>query len=225
MKPLIIIVIAILGLFILMTGIQGKPSFPLLFPILVVTFIAGWYLNRQIQKDHEENLKRGVRYEMEEKEAQHWLHHSFVPKTKLLLQRELKIIIAATGIALLLFTFVWSFFISGLLYAVLYTLFAILVFALFVVYVLHSDKFYKKIFNYLPRSLHSYRKNDWVHGYVLLLPFVTFCIIVYSILFSAGSMFTKILTIPLYMFFFTLFFICLYCLQYLYREFARGEEK
>src|SRR5579864_1871345 len=106
------VVFIILALILL--TMQSNPPFIFLFPILLFTLVISWYLYKEIKRDNEENLKRGIRYMQEEAEAQRWLHKSFVPKVRSLAKKELQNIIYASGIVLLSFIFLWSFFVSGL---------------------------------------------------------------------------------------------------------------
>lgn len=84
---------------------QNNLSFLFLFPILLATLFISWYLYKEIQRENEENLKRGIRYMQEEAEAQQWLHKSFSPKARALAKKELRAIIIASGVVLLSFIF------------------------------------------------------------------------------------------------------------------------
>ncbi len=224
-KNIIIIVTVFIAVFTLIFGTQGNLSYFLLFPILILTFLAGWYLNGEIQKDHEENLKRGIRYAQEEEEAQHWLHQSAVPKTRLLLNKERRNVIVLSGVLLLGFILLWSFFINGLVLALLYTLTAGLLYIGFAFYILHAPKKVKSLYKHFPKSVQHYRHNNWVHGYLLLLPFITVGFFLLSLINSGGDIIRTLLGIPVFIFFFTLLYISLYCVNYLYQEYKAEEER
>src|SRR6266581_4549881 len=86
---------------VILTMTQSSSSFLFVLPILLLTFGVSWYLYKEIQKEHEEDLKRSIRYIKEEKEAQIWLHDSFIPKVKTLAKKEMRMIILTNGIVLM----------------------------------------------------------------------------------------------------------------------------
>jgi hypothetical protein len=220
-ERLLAIVFIFIALVLLAT--QGNLSFILLLPILLITLIVSWYLYKEIQRDNEENLKRGIKYMREEEEAQKWLHKSFVPKARMLAKRELASIIFASGAILLSFIFLWSFFVSGLISALLNTLLALFIFVGFIIYTLYAPKEFKKIFSHVPSRYQHHSKNDWVHAYLLLLPFAVIGYFLYSLT-TTGEGIGRIL-IETFGFFFsyTFLFICIYSLWFLYQEYQKEQ--
>src|SRR5579859_7904895 len=160
---------------------QSNPPFLFIVPILIFTIIISWYLYKEIQKENEESLKRAVHYLQEEQDAQHWLKKSFVPKVRKLAQRELRSIILASGFILLIFIFLWSFFVSGFVAAVLNSLLGFLFFVGFIIYTLYAPREFTKILKRVPHRYQHHTKNDWVHAYLLLLPFVVLGFFFYSV--------------------------------------------
>ncbi len=223
MNPLLYIITFAVSAYVLLSIVQPRPSFILLLPILLLTIGIGWYLNRHIQKEHEDALKKNVQYTFEEEDAQHWLHQSFVPKTNILLKKHIKEIIFYTGILLLLFIFIWSYLVAGLVNALLSVAIACVLYSLFVFYTLHADKWYRYFFKHIPKQYRHFQKNSWIHGYVILLPFTFFCFLLYLAFNYNGSILTLLLGIPVFVIAYSLIFICLYSGLYIYREYRKEE--
>jgi hypothetical protein len=224
-KERIIILVILLVAFLLLTITQGSPSFLMLLPILLFTLVISWYLYSEIQKDHEENLKRGVRYIQEEQEAQVWLHKSFVPRMRRLAKKELQIIIIASLVALMGFIFIWSFFVGGLLSAILNSLVSLFIFLCFIIYALYVPKEFDHIAKRLPRKFRHHGKNDWAHAYILLFPFAIAGFLTYSLTTTGEGFFQSLESTIEFIFSYTFIFICIYCLWFLYKEYQRENEE
>jgi hypothetical protein len=221
----IILFLILAGVLIIFTKTGTNLAYLYIVPILLITIVINWFLHKEIKRDHEENLQQGMRYTMEENEAQHWLHDMFLPKMRRLLRREMRAIIIASGVILLLFVFVWSYFVNGLNNALINSFVAAILFVAFLCYALLSPKIFNKIFKHTPRSIRKHRNNDWVHGYLLLLPITTLSFVLLSITNTPSNFLTNLLAVPLFIFFYTLFFICLYCIWFIYAEYQKEEEK
>lgn len=176
-----------------------------------------------MQKEHEEQLKKSEQYAVDEAYAQNWLHQSFAPKTKILLQKHIKQTIFYCGVLLVLFIFFWSFLVAGLPNALLNVIIALILYAAFVVYVLHIDKWYRYIFKQIPKPYRHFKDNDWIHGYVLLLPFAFVCFMMY-VGFNFKNIVTFLVSIPTFILVYTLLFICGYCCYFVYKEYANEEK-
>lgn len=209
---------------ILLLLMQASTSFFVLFPILLLLLGTSWYLYKELQKDNEEALKRGIRYMKEEEEAQVWLHKSFVPKAQKLAKKELRIIIFASSFILISFIFLWSFFVSGLVIAITNTVIGLLFFIGFIIYTLYAPKEFTHIFKHFPRKYRRHSKNDWVHGYLLLLPFALIGFFLYSLTITGEGIFHSLSATLIFFFSYTLFFICGYCIWYLYQEYQKEIE-
>ncbi len=225
MPPLVYLITFVISAYLLLNAVQARPSFLLLLPILILTIGVGWYLNKHIQEEHEETLKRGIQNTVDEQNAQHWLHQSFVPKTNILLKQHIKQTILYCGILLLAFIFFWSFLAAGLTNALLNIVIAGLLYAFFVFYVLHVDKWYRYFFKHVPKPYKHLKTNDWIHGYVLLFPFTLLCVLIYTVFNYKGDITTTLLAIPIFLMAYTLAFICLYCCSFLYKEYKKEEDK
>lgn len=218
-----ILTFAVSILFLLST-IQSRPSFLLLLPIVIATIGIGWYLNKQIQKDHEASVQKGIEYTLDEQNAQHWMHQSFIPKTQLLFRNHMKELVIYCGLLLLAFIFFWSYLVVGLINAGTNTFVAFMLYATFVFYTLHADKWYRYFFNHIPKQYQPIRKNDWIHGYVILLPFTFLCFLIYIGTNYTGNILNAIIAIPVFFLVYTLVFVSLYCGIYLYSEYKKEEE-
>lgn len=225
MKHPLFIATAIIIIVLLLTTTQSNPPYLFSLPILLLTLAISWYLHKEIQKDHEENLKRDIRYMTEEQDAQQWLNTTFVPKIRSLSKKNILTIIIASGSILMSFIFIWSFFVTGLITALLNTLIGLLLFILFIAYALSAPKEFTHILKHVPKRFQKHSRNEWVHGYLLLLPLASLCFLLYSFTTSGGDILRTILIFPAFVFFYSLLFICLYCLWYLYKQYQRDSEK
>lgn len=224
-KERIIILVVLLVAFLLLTMTQSNPSFIMLIPILLFTLLVSWYLYSEIQKEHQESLKQGVRYIQEEKEAQVWLHKSFVPRMRRLAKKELQIIIVACLVTLIGFIFLWSFFIGGFLTAILNSFVSLFIFLCFIVYALYVPKEFDHLVKYLPRNLRHNGKNDWIHAYILLFPFAIAGFFTYSFTTTGEGILQSLLSTVVFLFSYTFIFICVYCLWFLYKEYQKENEQ
>ena len=204
---------------------QSNPSFLFIVPILIFTIIVSWYLYKEIEKDNEESLKRGIHYLQEEQEAQHWLKKSFVPRTRTLAKRELRSIIFASGFILLIFIFLWSFFVSGIMAAILNSLMGLLFFVGFIIYTLYAPKEFTRLFKHVPHRYSHHSKNDWVHAYLLLLPFVVTGFFLYSITTTGEGIVRSFWETIAFVFSYTLLFVSVYCMWFLYRDYQKKLEE
>lgn len=225
MNSLIILIVFVVSAFVLISSVQGRPSFLLLLPIVILAVGIGWYLNKQIQKEHEENLQKGFAYTKDEVDAEHWLHQTFIPKTTLLFKKHIKEAIIYSGIILSVFVFVWSYIVAGLDTALLDVFITIVLYGIFVFYALHADKWYRLLFKRFPRRYRHLKNNDWIHAYITLLPFAFVCFLFYVLFNYRGDIIATVLGIPLFLFVFTVGFVCLYCFFLIYKQYQKDEQK
>lgn len=220
-----LLAVAFIFIALVILTMQNNLSFLILFPILLATLVISWYLYKEIQKENEENLKRGIRYMREEAEAQVWLNKSFTPKMRTLAKKELKAVIIASGVVLLSFIFLWSFFVSGLYAAVLNSLLGLILFIGFILYTLYAPREFTKVFKHVPHRYRHHSKNDWVHAYLILFPFAALGLFLYSLTTTGESILNSLLATVVYLFSFTVIFISIYCLWYLYKEYQKELEE
>ncbi len=220
-----LLAVAFIFIALVLLTLQSNPPFLFLFPILLLTLVISWYLYKEIKKENEENLKQGIRYMQEEAQAKRWLHKSFVPKARSLAKKELRAIIIACGVVLLSFIFLWSFFVSGLLAALLNTILCLLFFLGFIIYTLYAPKEFTKIFRHVPTRYRHHSKNDWVHAYILLLPFAVIGFFLYSLTTTGEGIGRSLYDAILFLFSYTFLFICVYCIWFLYKEYQKEVEE
>ena len=207
-SPVIILAVLVLAFFLLVFT-QGNPTQFFLFPILLITFIISWYLHREIQNEHKEHTRHDV--------------HHFKTKLHSLAKQHMLSVIIVSSIILLSFIFFWSFFVSGLITALLNTGLSLLLYILFIAYSLTAPKELTQIFKHVPKQYRHHSNNQWVHNYLLLLPFAVLCYVIYSFT-NAGDIVSILLGLPGFLFFYTLLVICLYCSNYLYQEYKSDKE-
>jgi uncharacterized membrane protein len=223
-KPRLAAIAFVIVAIILLT-FQSSTSFFIVFPILLLLLGTSWYLYKELQRDNEEMLKRSIKYMQDEKEAQVWLKKSFAPKARRLARKELRIIILASTVLLVSFIFLWSFFVSGLTAAIINTIIGILFFIGFLIYTFYAPKEFSHIFKHVPRRYRHHSKNDWVHGYLLLLPFALIGFFLYSLTTTGEGLMYSLSATVIFFFSYTLLFICLYCIWYLYKEYQKEIEE
>lgn len=223
LRLIIIAIVIIIIAALLLT--QSSPPFLFVFPILFLTILISWYLHKEIQRDHEENLKKGIRYVQEEQTAQQWLHKSFLPRVRTLAKKNMRNIISASGSILMSFIFLWSYFVGGLVAAIINTIIGIFFFLSFIIYTLYAPKEFNSIFKRVPKRFRHHSSNDWVHGYILLLPFTILGFFFYSLTTIESNIVHALLSLPLFLFYYTLLFASVYCIWYLYNEYQKEHEK
>ena len=220
-RRLIAFLLIILALIVL--SFQNNPPFFFLFPILLFLLGVSWFLYREIQKENEESYQQGIRYMQKEAEAQRWLKKSFMPKVRKLVERELQILIFASALILVSFIFLWSFFVAGFTAAVINTGIGILFFVGFLIYTLYAPKEFTHLFKHVPLRYRHHSKNDWVHGYLLLFPFAMVGYFLYAAINGEGFIESLFATV-IFLLSYTLLFVCVYCIWYLYREYQKDLE-
>lgn len=225
MQPLYTLITGIISTWSLLAVVQPLPSFLLLLPILVLCIMIGWYLNKHIQKEHEENIKKGFQYALDQQYAEHWLHQSFVPKTKIILQQNIRKLIFFAGIVLLFFIFFWTYVVAGLHNAFVSVGIGIILYTIFIFYLLHIEKWYRYFFKHIPKPYRHFKHNNWMHGYVLLLPFSLVCNILYILFNYNANLYQLLFSLPVFFFIYTLAFISFYCGIFLYREYQKEKEQ
>lgn len=209
---------------ILLILTQSSPPFFLLLPILLFTLLISWYLYKEIQKEHLEDLTRQIKYIQDEQEAQKWMKSSFMPKVRTLAKKELRTVIVASGFLMICFIFLWSFFVGGIITAILNTIIGLLFFVSFLIYALYTPKEFTHIFKRVPHRYRHHSKNDWVHAYILLFPFALLGFFLYSLTTTGEGVIGSLIATFIFLFSYTFIFISIYCLWFLYQEYQKERE-
>lgn len=204
--------------------VQSSPSFLQLFPMLILLLVVSWYLYKEIQRDNEESLRLGMRYLREEQKAQVRLHKSFSPRMKKLAEKEMQIIIIASGVLLMSFIFLWSYFIEGFFTAVISTVIGLVFFVAFIMYSFYTPKEFTHIFKHVPKKYRHHSKNNWIHAYILLFPFAIIGFFLYSLTTEEGIIESLFWTI-MFLIAYTFIFISIYCGWFLYKEYQKEQEE
>ncbi len=223
-QHLVILLILLVALIFLALS-QNNTTFFMLLPILIFSLGICWYLYYEIRKDHEENLKRGIHHMQAERDAQVWLHRSFVPQVRRLAKKEMRVIIIVSGILLIGFIFLWSYFVAGFLAAILNTIIGLFFFLTFLIYALYTPHEFNHLFQHVPERFRHHSKNDWIHAYILLLPFAMLGFFLYSITTTGEGIIVSLIATGVFLFSYTFLFICVYCLWYLYTEYQKDNEQ
>lgn len=223
-RRLIAVAFILVALMIVLVA-QNSTSFLLFFPILLLLLVVSWYLYREIQRDNEETLKREIKYMEEERDAQVWLHKSFVPRMQKFARKEMRLVIAANGFLLACFIFLWTFFVGGLHAAFINTLVGLCFFLVFVLYALDAPKEFDHIFRHAPRRLRHHSKNNWVHAYLLLFPFAIIGFFLYSLTTGGEGVIESLIATVIFIFSYTFLFIGIYSIWFLYQEYQKEREE
>ena len=224
-KERLTIVLVLLVALIFFSMTQSSPPLFILLPITLFTLGICWYLYYELRKDHQENLKRGIHHIQDEKDAQIWLHKSFVPQMRSLAKKEMRIIIAVSGLLLASFIFLWSYFVAGFFAAIFNTILGLFFFLTFLIYALYTPHEFNHIFKHLPERYQHHRKNDWVHAYILLFPFAMVGFFFYSVTTTGEGLPESLTNTIIFLFSYTFLFICIYCLWYLYTEYQKDADE
>lgn len=133
----------------------------LIFLILPIFIIAGFYFNRYFDKPEEERITQSFENIKEEIEAGKWLEHEFLPKVTEWFSKNA---LSTTGFfvsCMILLIFLWEEYFFGLNYAINGVLF----FACMTLYNIVSSWGYKHYEKKYPKI-----DNVWLRGYIILVP-------------------------------------------------------
>lgn len=194
------------------------------FPMLAIAFFVSFYLYKESAKDDEERLKKGLTYIAEDMEAEKWIKNSFAPDTLTYIKANRWIVIVYSFIFLLVVTFLWSYLTSGFLPALRNFAYAGILFWSFIMYVLLSPYLYDFVENLIPKKIRRIFNNDWVRGYIFLLPITFFVYVLFPYETVKEQFLFKFSSFPLFFFIYSTFFVCVYCLFSIYVS-IRDEEK
>lgn len=218
------IVCSAVGFLLLFAFLQGL-SLLLIFPAIAFTLFAALYLVRQGQKDIENNIKDGVRYTIEDQEADQWIKHDLAPRTFKYIKHRHWPVIIYTFLFIMGLAYVWSYLTVGSEGAMRNLLFAGILFWIIVAYSFIAPRILNFGYKRLPKRFRKYAGNDWMRGYVFLLP-LTFIAYVFSPFISSGEpAMERLLALPIFFLGYTFLFLCTMSILYLYRENKKEEEK
>lgn len=223
-KSLFIIILFLFVLFVLFSIGEGWSTL-LLFPILVISYFLAMYVIHQNQKDAEENIQKGFRYEVEDREAEKWIKHDLVPRTLKYMKAHQWMLIVYAFVFIVAVSFVWSYISGGLQTAIKNMGYIFLLFWFFVFYILVAPDLYDRMYIKFPKRLKRIIKRDWLRGYLFLLP-VSYLLYVLSPFGNTSEeVFHRLAAVPQFLLFYTIAFLCLYSIVYLRQDVQQQEEK
>lgn len=197
----------------------------LLFPIVAIAIFAWVYIAKQNQKDVENNIKDGVRYAVEEQEAEQWMKHDLVPQTLSYIEHKHWPIIIYGFIFVVGIAFLWSYLTLGSESAVQNSIYIAILFVCVVVYAFIAPLLFNFVYRHVPKSFRRVARNDWLRGYLFLLPLTAIAYVLSPFLGLKADMLDRIASLPSFLLGYTLLFIAGYAIMYLREETQKEEQK
>lgn len=196
----------------------------LIFPIAAFAIFAALYLMKQGQKDAEENIKDGVRYTVEDMEAEQWIKHDLAPRTFSYIKQKHWPIIIYGFLFVIGVAYLWSYLTAGESGVLQHTLYAAILFCIFAIYSLASPWLFNMLYKCIPKQYRKRARNDWLRGFIFLLP-LTSVAYVMSPFIGTGTVTDRLAGLPGFLLGYTLLFLCAYSIVYLYLETKKEEAK
>lgn len=224
-KKSLLTVIVVFFSIVLFFGFTEGLYYLFLFPTLALTFFICFYLYRQNEQDAEETIKQSLQYSKEDAEAEKWIKHSLAPQTLIKLKANRWQVILYSAILFLGVTFLWSYLSNGLTIAIRNISYAGGLFGLFVIYLLAMPHAFVTIHKLLPKKMQKHINGDWERGYIFLLPITFLIYLLYPFTDLTAEVVSKITSFPIFFLIYSSFFICVYCITYMYQDIRREEEK
>lgn len=223
-KSALLLVIAIISFSVLFAFTEGLATL-LIFPIIAFAAFAALYLIKQGQKDIENNIKDGVRYTVEDQEAEQWIKHDLAPKTLSYIQHRHWPMIIYSFVFVVGLMFLWSYLTVGSEGALRNTMFAGVLFWILVVYAFVAPKAFNMIYKKLPKSYRKFAANDWVRGYIFLLPLTYVAYVLSPFIGASEPVSARLFSFPVFFIGYTLLFFCAASILYLHAETKKEDEK
>ncbi len=223
-KSALLLVIAVVAFGILFAFTEGLLKL-LIFPIIALVAFAALYLIKQGEKDKTDNIKDGVRYTIEDQEAEQWIKHDLAPRTLSYIKHKHWPLIIYSFVFVVGVLFLWSYLTIGTDGAIQNAVFAGVLFWILVVYAFFAPSVFNLLYKTFPKKIRRYAGSDWVRGYVFLLP-LTFTAYVFSPFIASGEPITvRLAGFPAFIVGYTLLFLSAASILYLHAETKKEEEK
>jgi hypothetical protein len=223
-KSAFLIVCAAAAFFLLFAITEGLTPL-LIFPIAALAAFAALYLVKQGERDKENNIKDGVRYTVENEEAEHWVKHDLAPHTLSYIQHKHWPIIIYSFIFVVGVAFLWSFLTIGPESAIANSVYAAVLFVIVTVYAFIAPLLFNRLFKHIPKKHRSFARNDWIRGYLFLLPLSAIAYILSPFIGKESDILSRVTALPSFLLGYTLLFIAGYAIMYLHMDTKREEEK
>ena len=223
-KSAYLVVAALFAFFLLFALTEGLTPL-LIFPLIALVAFAALYLVKQGQKDIENNIKDGVRYTIEDQEAEQWIKHDLAPTTLSYIKHTYWPIIIYSFLGVLGVAYLWSYLTLGSDSALHNTIFAAILFAVLVVYAFVAPRVFNMLFRLVPKHYRKRVQNDWVRGYLFLLPLTAVAYILSPFISNGEPMAARLIALPGFLLGYTLLFLGGTAVLYLRQESKKEEEK
>jgi hypothetical protein len=223
-KSVLFVVCVFVSVALLFAAFEGL-TLLLLFPVAAIAAFAWLYIVKQNQKDVENNIKDGVRYEIEEEEAEQWIKHDLAPKTLSYIEQKHWPIIIYGFIFVVGMAFLWSYLTIGSESAIQNSMYTAVLFVSIVVYTFIGPLLFNSMYRFIPKPLRKFARNDWVRGYLFLLPLTAIGYVLSPFIGLKGDMMNRISALPAFLLGYTLLFVAGYAIFYLRNETKKEEQK
>jgi hypothetical protein len=223
-KSAFLIAAAVFGFFLLFALIEGMTPV-LIFPIIALIAFAVMYLVKQGQQDIENNIKDGVRYTVEDQEAEQWIKQDLAPRTLSYIKHKHWPIIIYCFLFVVGLAYLWSYLTLGSESALYNTIYAAILFVILAGYSLLGPRLFNVIYKKIPKPYRRYIKSDWVRGYLFLLPLTAVAYLLSPFINNGEPVATRIISLPIFLLGYTLLFLCGFAIIYLRQETKKEEEK
>jgi hypothetical protein len=219
------LVVATLCAFFLLFALSEGLTPLLIFPIMAIGAFAVLYLVKQGERDIENNIKDGVRYTVEDQDAEQWIKHDLAPRTLAYIKHKHWPIIIYCFLGVLGVAYLWSYLTLGSDSALHNTMFAAILFAVLVAYAFLAPRVFNALFQVVPKQWRKRIQNDWVRGYFFLLPLTAVAYILSPFISNGEPVTARIAALPGFFLGYTLLFLCGCAVLYLRQETKKEEEK
>ena len=223
-QSLVFFVIVLLGFVLFYAITEGLTSL-FLFPLLFLSLFLGYYLYQQWQEDESRNLEKGVRYAVEDIEAEQWIKNVFAPHTLSTVKRKQFTILVYSFLLIGAAAFAWSYLSFGLETAIRNFAYGAFLFWLFVAYVFGGQFLFLRIVRGLPKKVQVFLSGDWERAYFFLFPISFVIYLFYPFGFISKQLWSKLFSLPVFFLVYTFVFLALYSLIYLVEDIQKDEEK
>lgn len=224
-KSLLTVIVVFFALVLVYGFTEGNLYYLFLFPVLALSFFLFFYLYRQSQTDEQERIKKSAQYAKDDKEAEKWIETSLAPDTLRLIKRKRSAVIIYSSIFFLVIFFLWNYLSNDLSIAIRNTAYAGGLFGLFLLYIMTVPYLFQWIHKLIPQRLRRFINGDWERGYIFLLPITFTLYILYPFTNILTELINKLASFPVFFLVYTSFFICTYCIMYMYYDIHKEDDK
>jgi len=225
-KKILFAIVLVFFAFVLINGFSYEFSNLFFIPMLAVCFFLAFYFNKQEELDRGDQFKKAAKYAAEDKTAEDWVNTSLAPDTLTYIKANRWIIIIYSFIFIGFVTFIWSYLTSDMLLAFRNFAYAGVLFWSFILYVLLAPSLLRPFGKIFPSTLSKLFNNDWLRGYIFLLPITFYVFLLFPYSDNMAAQFSqKLASFPAFFLVYSSFFLCMFCVVYMYEDIKRSERK